>query len=125
MNGTTLSIRNNTYRLEFIKQAFLMFMTQLKPKVTSKTVATYCSDAFFILEQLPGKWLPYLLFNDIHTDATLKEELQQFIRSDITATRSCPDKDARSYTRNFWFLIEFLRLLCVVENGRMPRRIGD
>lgn len=102
-----------------------MFMSSVKPQVKSKTLCTYCSDAFFILDKLPGKWLPYLLFNDVHSDATLKEQLEHLIRTDITAARSKPDKDARSYTRNFWYLIEFLRMLCVVENGRMPRRIGE
>ena len=123
MSGNTLSIRNNVFVLDMLQQAFFMFLSNIKPNVKSKTISTYCSDAFFILDKLPDKWVPYLLFNSVHSDETLKSELQQFIRKDITTARSCPDKDARSYTRNFWYLIEFLRMLCVIENARMTRRI--
>ena len=124
MNGTVLSIRNDSYRIERVREAFFSFMQEIKPGVKKRTISTYCSDAFFILENLPEIWLDELVTADESRDVELKKKLHDVIRQDITATRSHPETDARSYLRTFWYLIRFLRMLSVVESGRMPRRIG-
>lgn len=127
MNQSTLMIKDEAYSLDSVKHAFLIYMTTLNPKVKTKTLQTYCSDAFFIYEQLPIRWLEGIVDNSDTTDADLKEHLYVLIRNDITATRQFPDKDARSYLRRFWQLVEFLRMICVLEEGHLalPRRIGD
>lgn len=127
MTGIVLSIRNNTYELGSLKKAFHMFMAYANPTVKARTVTTYCSDAFFILEQLPEKWISVLVLDKEHSDSEIQAKLQTYIRNDITGARTCPEKDARSYTKHFWKLIIFLRMLDVIEEGRlaMPRRIGE
>lgn len=124
MNGTILSIRNDSYRVERVREAFFSFMQEIKPGVKKRTISTYCSDAFFILDNLPDTWLDELVTADESRDVELKKKLHDVIRQDITATRSHPETDARSYLHTFWYLIRFLRMLSVVESGRMPRRIG-
>jgi hypothetical protein len=99
-------------------------MQEIKPGVKKRTISTYCSDAFFILDNLPETWLDELVTADESRDVELKRKLHDVIRQDITATRSHPETDARSYLHTFWYLIRFLRMLSVVESGRMPRRIG-
>ena len=124
MDGTVLLIKNDLYQVECIRTAFFSFMEQIKPGVKRRTISTYCSDAFFILDSLPNSWLNELVMADESQDLELKKKLHDIIRRDITATRTHPETDARSYLRTFWYLIRFLRMLCVVESGRMPRRIG-
>lgn len=124
MNGTVLLIKNDLYQVECIRTAFFSYMEQIKPGVKKRTISTYCSDAFFILDNLPRSWLNELVMADESQDSELKKKLHDIIQRDITATRTHPETDARSYLRTFWYLIRFLRLLCVVESGRMPRRIG-
>lgn len=124
MNGTVLSIRNDSYQIERVREAFFSFMQEIKPGVKKRTISTYCSDAFFILDNLPETWLDELVTADESRDAELKKKLHDVIKQDITATRSHPETDARSYLHTFWYLIRFLRMLSVVESGRMPRRIG-
>lgn len=126
MNGTTLSIRNDVYKIESIKKAFQDYMKLANPNLKPKTLATYCSDAFFIYEQFPEKWVRNLIV-DTHTpDDILRGRIQNIIRNDITLTRAKPDRDAKAYTRHFWHLLEFLRIVYIVEEGRLavPRRIG-
>lgn len=124
MNGTVLSIRNDSYQIERVREAFFSFMQEIKPGVKKRTISTYCSDAFFILDNLPETWLDELVTSDESRDVVLKKKLHDVIKQDITATRSHPETDARSYLHTFWYLIRFLRMLSVVESGRMPRRIG-
>lgn len=124
MNGTVLSIRNDSYQIERVREAFFSFMQEIKPGVKKRTISTYCSDAFFILDNLPETWLDELVTADESRDVELKKKLHGVIKQDITATRSHPETDARSYLHTFWYLIRFLRMLSVVESGRMPRRIG-
>lgn len=125
MNGTVLLIRNDFYRVDCVRDAFFSFMEQIKPGVKRRTISTYCSDAFFILDNLPGVWLNELVTADESRDAELKKKLHDIVLRDITATRSHPETGARSYLHTFWYLIRFLRMLCVVESGSMPRRIGE
>lgn len=125
MNGTVLLIRNDYYKVEAVRDAFFSFMQEIKPGVKRRTISTYCSDAFFILDNIPHSWLNELVTADVSRDVELKKKLHDIIRRDITATRSHPDTDARSYLHTFWYLVRFLRILCVVESGRMPRRIGE
>lgn len=124
MNGTVLSIRNDSYQIERVREAFFSFMQEIKPGVKKRTISTYCSDAFFILDNLPETWLDELVTSDGSRDVELKKKLHDVIKQDITAARSHPETDARSYLHTFWYLIRFLRMLSVVESGRMPRRIG-
>jgi len=124
MNGTVLLIKNDLYQVECIRTAFFSYMEQIKPGVKKRTISTYCADAFFILDNLPKSWLNELVTADESQDPELKKKLHDIIRRDITATRTHPEADARSYLHTFWYLIQFLRMLCVVESGRMPRRIG-
>ena len=124
MNGTVLSIRDDSYQIERVREAFFSFMQEIKPGVKKRTISTYCSDAFFILDNLPETWLDELVTADESRDVELKKKLHAVIKQDITATRSHPETDARSYLHTFWYLIRFLRMLSVVESGRMPRRIG-
>ncbi len=124
MSGTVLSIRNDSYQIERVREAFFSFMQEIKPGVKKRTISTYCSDAFFILDNLPETWLDELVTADESRDVELKKKLHGVIKQDITATRSHPETDARSYLHTFWYLIRFLRMLSVVESGRMPRRIG-
>lgn len=123
MNGTTLLIKNNEYHSEYIQRAFYLFLSSTKPNIKPRTISTYCSDAFFILEKLPQRWVTSIISDESTDESELKKRLYDIIRRDITATRSCPDKDAKSYTRNFWNLILFLRIICLVDEGKMPRRI--
>jgi hypothetical protein len=127
MNGTILSSRNESYKAEHIKAAFEKFMCIANPTVKPKTLKTYCSDAMFIWEQLPDKWVWKIVDGVERCDAEWKVLIQTYIRRDITATRTCPDKDARSYTKHFWQLILFLRIFNLIEEGRIatPRRIGE
>ena len=126
MNGTTLSIRNDVYDLEHIRKAFHAYMVLANPKLKPRTLNTYCSDAFFIFEQLPESWVRHLVADTTTPDADLQKRLQDIILNDITSARTCPEKDAKAYTRHFWHLLEFLRILYTVEEGRIaiPRRIG-
>lgn len=125
MNGTTLLLRNDVYEIGYIKKAFKEFMEFTCPKLKTQTVSTYCSDAFFILEQLPDKWVKEIVYSTVGDDE-LQDKLRTYIRNDITGARVCPDKDARSYTKHFWQLIKFLRILSIAVEGRvaLPRRIG-
>lgn len=127
MSGTILSIRNDNYNLDYIKKAFHLFMTLSNPQLKPKTLATYCSDAFYIYDQLPERWVANIITDKEHSDVELQNKLQVYIRNDITGARVCPDKDARSYTKHFWQLITFLRMLYIIEEGRLatPRRIGE
>lgn len=125
MSGMRLSIAKREYRRDNLERAFFMFMTQVKPKVRIRTIGTYCSDAFFILDRLPRKWVDFLLFDIKHSDADKQASLRGLIRQEVTACRTNPDKDARSYTRTFWYLVEFLRMVCVIEDGRMARKIKE
>ena len=113
MTGTTLSLKNDVYDVDCIKKAFKEFLSLTCPKLKTQTVSTYCSDAFFILEQFG--------------DDKLQDKLRIYIRNDITGARVCPDKDARSYTKHFWHLIRFLRILSTAVDGRvaLPRRVGE
>lgn len=117
---------NESYNAAHIKDSFYMFMQQANPKIKPKTLKTYCSDALFIWAQLPEKWVQKIVDGGEYTDEEWQSRLRVYIRNDITATRSCPDKDARSYTKHFWQLIMFLRILNCIEEGRIatPRRIG-
>lgn len=126
MPGTILSNRNETYKADFIKSAFRLFMETAHPGVKSRTLSTYCSDALFIWEQFPNSWVWDIVDGKGYSDDVWKEKIQTCIRQDITATRTSPDKDARSYTNRFWQLILFLRILDKIEEGRVPtpRRIG-
>lgn len=125
MTGTILLIKNDYYKVEAVRDAFFSFMQEIKPGVKRRTISTYCSDAFFILDNIPNSWLNELVTADINREVELKKKLHDIIRRDITAARSHPETDARSYLHTFWYLVRFLRILCVVESGRMPRRIGE
>lgn len=123
----TITTANGTYKAESIRAAFFVFMQQVNPKIKPRTLKTYCSDAMFIWEQLPERWVAEVVDGGEYSDEEWKSKLQNYIRRDITATRSCPDKDAYSYTKHFWQLITFLRILKQIEEGRLgtPRRIGE
>lgn len=127
MNGTILSSKNELYDSVHIKSAFDLFMEIANPTVKPKTLKTYCSDAMFIWEQLPDKWVWKIVADTEKSDEEWKDAIFNCIRRDITATRTCPDKDAHSYTRHFWQLIIFLRIFTSIEEGRIatPRRIGE
>ena len=127
MNGTILSIRNEQYNADSIRESFNLFMRAVNPTLKEKTLRTYCSDAIFIWEQLPSAWVNQLVTDRDKSDKEHQEWLRNLIRSDITATRTNPDKDAKAYTRHFWHLIEFLRIFYLIEDGRLrtPRRIGE
>lgn len=118
---------NAVYDAAHIKDAFCMFMQQANPGIKPKTLKTYCSDALFIWTQLPERWVHEVVAGGEYSDEEWQVKLQTYIRRDITATRSCPDKDARSYTKHFWQLIVFLRILNCIEEGHIatPRRIGE
>lgn len=127
MYKDTLSISNDVYDVGHIRTAFCMFMREINPKLNPRTLKTYCSDALFIWAQLPERWVRQIVEGGEHSDEIWKSKLKSYIRKDITAARTCPDKDARSYTKHFWQLILFLRMLRQIEEGRlgMPRRIGE
>lgn len=116
-----------TYDAAHIRDAFYMFMQQCNTRINPKTLKTYCSDALFIWAQLPERWVQEVVAGGEYSDEEWQNRLRTYIRRDITAARSCPDKDARSYTKHFWQLIIFLRILNRIEEGRLatPRRIGE
>lgn len=126
MNGTISSRRSELYKSECIREAFRLFMETAHPKVKPRTLSTYCSDALFIWEQLPDSWVWDIVEGKTYSDEEWKLKIQTCIRQDITAARTCPDKDAKSYTGRFWQLILFLRIFDKIEEGRLltPRRIG-
>ena len=127
MSGMILSPKNETYNSEKLRAAFLLFMQHVNPAVKPKTLSTYCSDALFIWSQLPDRWVWQIVDDTTVPDNDWQTRIKNYIRQDITAARSCPDKDARSYTKHFWQLIIFLRIFRCIENGQLatPRRIGE
>lgn len=127
MNAIISSRRNESYDLIAIRDAFQIFMEASHPNVKPKTLSTYCSDAFFIWERLPESWVWDIVAGKTYSDAIWKLRLQTCIRRDITAVRTQPDKDARSYTGRFWQLIIFLRIFDKIDEGRLktPRHIGE
>ena len=122
--GTTISIKGFEYNTEGLKHAFWMYLREVNITASDRTVLTYSRDAFYILERLPERWIQFFLFDVEYTDKEMKETLEFIIARDITADRKYPAKDARSYTKHFWNLVLFLRILTVVDNARAPRRIG-
>ena len=127
MNGMILSPENEIYDSENLRAAFLLFMQHVNSTVKPKTLSTYCSDALFIWSQLPDRWVWQIVDDTTISDKDWQARLKNYIRQDITAARSCPDKDARSYTKHFWQLIIFLRIFRCIEKGQQatPRRIGE
>ena len=121
----TVTIKNCDYNTDELKHAFWMFLRNSNRTATDRTILTYSRDAFYILEKLPERWIAFFLFDTEYSDAEMKETLEFIIARDITADRKFPAKDARSYTKHFWNLVVFLRIISVVDNARAPRRIGE
>lgn len=107
-----------------LKSAYQMYLKSIYPKAKPGTIRTYCSDAFFIYNQLPLDWVLDYISNP-KNDNENRLRLRTLIRNDITATRSHPDKDASSYNKSFWNFIGFLRMAAVLFESRLalPRRI--
>ena len=122
-----IQYQNEVYDATHIRAAFYLYMQETHPTVNSKTLKTYCSDAVFIWAQLPDRWVWDIVDGGEYSDEDWKAKLQTYIRRDITAARTCPDKDARSYTKHFWQLILFLRIFQHIVKGRLavPRHIGE
>ena len=123
----TVQYRNEVYDATCIRAAFYTYMHETNPKVNPRTLKTYCSDAVFIWSQLPDQWVWDIVDGGEYSDEEWKARLRTYIRRDITATRTCPDKDARSYTKHSWQLIMFLRIFQNIVKGRLalPRHIGE